>query len=300
MSERSVARAFRGIRTMDGAGVSLTRIFGFSDTAAFDPFLLLDHFGSDQAEEYIAGFPWHPHRGIDTVTYMLQGRVRHGDSIGNSGVIEPGDLQWMTAGSGIIHEEMPQVSPHGVHGFQLWVNLARAEKMRDPAYRGFAASEVRSIAAGGGQARVLAGELDGVRGPVTGVSRDPAYFDIHLGPGGTLEIPTPERDTVFAYIYEGSLLCPCEPLVYAGHMRTDKPLPTGEPRPKTESGTCLLFGEGDRVRFEADSGGAAFLLARGTPLHEPIAWGGPIVMNTRAELEQAFREYSNGSFLKKK
>ncbi len=171
MGERSVTRAFRGIRTMDGAGVSLTRVFGFGDTTAFDPFLLLDHFGSDDAQEYLAGFPWHPHRGIDTVTYMQKGKVRHGDSIGNSGVIEPGDLQWMTAGSGIIHEEMPQLSPGGLRGFQLWVNLSREEKMRDPAYRGFTAAEVKSKSLGGGEARILAGELDGVRGPVTGVSR---------------------------------------------------------------------------------------------------------------------------------
>jgi hypothetical protein len=285
---------------MDGAGVSLTRIFGFSDTAAFDPFLLLDHFGSDEAEEYIAGFPWHPHRGIDTVTYMLQGKVRHGDSIGNSGVIEPGDLQWMTAGSGIIHEEMPQLSPYGVHGFQLWVNLARAEKMREPAYRGFSASDVRAAPAGNGEVRILAGEFDGVRGPVTGVSRDPSYFDLHLGPDGTVAIPVPEGDTAFAYIYEGSLLYPCEPLVYAGHMKPVKPLSAEEPCPKTESGTCLLFGTGDLVRFKAGPGGANLIFARGTPLREPIAWGGPIVMNTRAELELAFREYSEGTFIKKR
>jgi redox-sensitive bicupin YhaK (pirin superfamily) len=300
MAERIVARAFRGNKTMDGAGVSLTRIFGFGDTAALDPFLLLDHFGSDNPDEYLAGFPWHPHRGIDTVTYMLQGKVRHGDSMGNSGVISPGELQWMTAGSGIIHEEMPQSSPLGVHGFQLWVNLSRAEKMRDPAYRGFAAADVRSIPSAGGEARVLAGELGGVRGPVSGVSRDPSYFDLHLVPGGKLEIDTPEGDTAFAYVYEGSLLCPCEPLVYAGHMKAGTPLAKAEPRPQTESGTCILFGSGDRVRFEAGQAGAAFIFARGTPLHEPIAWGGPIVMNTRAELELAFREYSEGTFIKKR
>ncbi len=300
MGERSVSRAFRGIRTMDGAGVALTRIFGFGDTAAFDPFLLLDHFGSETAAEYLAGFPWHPHRGIDTVTYMQKGKVRHGDSIGNSGVIEPGDLQWMTAGSGIIHEEMPQFSPNGLRGFQLWVNLSRAEKMRDPAYRGFAAKEVTSVSVGGGEAKILAGELGGVRGPVAGVSRDPAYFDLRLGPGGKIEIPAPEGETAFAYVYDGSLFCPCEPLVYAGHMRPEGASKLEEPRPSTDSGTCILFGPGDKVSFEAGSAGAGFIFARGKPLHEPIAWGGPIVMNTRAELELAFREYSEGTFIKKK
>jgi len=299
MSERTVARAFRGIKTMDGAGVRLTRIFGFGDTAALDPFLLLDNFGSDVADEYLAGFPWHPHRGIDTVTYMLEGRVRHGDSIGNSGSIEAGDLQWMTAGSGIIHEEMPQLSPRGVHGFQLWVNLSKAEKMREPAYRGIGASEVKRLPVDGGEAIVLAGELGGTRGPVSGVSRDPAYFDLRLGPGGKIEIPAPDGDTAFAYVYLGSLVCPCEPLVYAGHMKSSTDAAAPEPRPKTQSGTCLLFGPGDRVLFEAGSTGASFIFARGRPLHEPIAWGGPIVMNTRAELELAFREYQEGSFIKK-
>ena len=165
---------------------------------------------------------------------MQKGKVRHGDSIGNSGVIKPGDLQWMTAGSGIIHEEMPQFSPNGLRGFQLWVNLSRAEKMRDPAYRGFAAKEVTSVSVGGGEAKILAGELGGVRGPVAGVSRDPAYFDLRLGPGGKIEIPAPEGETAFAYVYDGSLFCPCEPLVYAGHMRPEGASKLEEPRPSTD------------------------------------------------------------------
>lgn len=281
MVERNVARAMLGTRTMDGAGVALTRIFSNREAVAFDPFLLFDAFGSDDPHEYLAGFPRHPHRGIETVTYMLAGRVRHGDSIGNSGVIGPGDLQWMSAGSGIIHEEMPQRSPHGVHGLQLWVNLPRAEKMRDPAYRDASATSVQVISIPGGEVRPLAGSFQGVSSPISGIARDPAYFDLHLVPNAEVELETPSTQTAFVYLYSGSL---------AG---------TGGGGPYS-AGTCILYREGDLIRLRAGTSGCGLVFARAEPLHEPIAWGGPIVMNTQEELELAFEELERGTFVKAK
>jgi redox-sensitive bicupin YhaK (pirin superfamily) len=280
--ERIMTRSFRGAATMDGAGVRLTRIFGFGETAELDPFLLLDAFGSTREADYIKGFPWHPHRGIETVTYMLEGSVRHGDSMGNSGIIGPGELQWMTAGSGIVHEEMPQKSPRGVLGFQLWVNLPRDEKMRDPAYREAVASAVPLAPFAGGQAKVIAGSFLGARGPVSGIAREPMYIDIRLDPGGRVEVEAPGEETVFAFVYEGGIVRPSE-------------------RP---AGTCLLFsaggGPGDAIALEAASSGARLILARARPLREPVAWRGPIVMNSVEELDLAFREYAAGTFVKRR
>ena len=277
MARRKVLRRFRGIETRDGAGVRLRRIFGFDDTAALDPFLLLDAFGSDRPEDYLAGFPWHPHRGIETVTYLLKGSVRHGDSMGNSGVIGPGDLQWMTAGSGIIHEEMPQRSEGGVHGFQLWVNLAAAGKMCDPAYHGVLAAEVPVRQVPGALIRVLAGEYEGTRGPVTGIARDPSYFDVTLEGSAAISLPTHPGSTAFVFVFEGAL--------------------AGEAGP-ARAGDCLLFGPGDEAVLEAGPEGARCIFASALPLREPVAWGGPIVMNTREELDLAFRELDDGTFVK--
>jgi redox-sensitive bicupin YhaK (pirin superfamily) len=279
MEIRSVTRALPGLETMDGAGVKLVRLFGHREAALLDPFLLLDFFGSDDPELYLPGFPWHPHRGIETVTYMLDGTVRHGDSMGNSGFIGPGDLQWMTAGSGIIHEEMPQSSPLGIRGIQLWLNLPAAEKMRDPAYRGFGASQVPAERTDSGEIRVLAGRFGGTRGPVQGIERDPILLDLRLGDSGSATIEAPRGATAIACLYEGSL---AEPALPEG----------GLPR-------CILFGDGDAARFEAGKKGCSLLFACARPLREEIAWGGPIVMNTRAELELAFREYEAGTFVKK-
>ena len=271
---------------MDGAGVRLTRLFGFGDTRPFDPFLLLDAFGSDDPDEYSAGFPWHPHRGIETVTYMLEGTVRHGDSLGSGGVIGPGDLQWMTAGSGIIHEEMPQPSPRGVHGLQLWVNLPASEKMTDPAYRGVEAAAVPRVPCEGGEVLVLAGRFGATEGALRGIARDPLYLDVHLDGRGRLELEIPSGHTVFAYLYRGGL-------ARAGlESRGDSgPVTVGE---------CLLFGSGDSIRAEAGESGARFVLASALPLREPVAWRGPIVMNTMEELDLAFREYREGSFIKRR
>jgi redox-sensitive bicupin YhaK (pirin superfamily) len=283
MAGKAIVRKFRGIETRDGAGVKLRRIFGFRDTETLDPFLLLDAFGSTEAKDYLPGFPWHPHRGIETVTYLLEGSVRHGDSMGNSGVIGPGDLQWMTAGSGIIHEEMPQLSPKGVLGFQLWLNLAASEKMGEPAYRGVLAADVPVKAVPGGSISVLAGVYEELRGPVAAVARDPLYFDLRLSPQGRIELETPEEATAFAFVFEGSLL------------KAEVP---GAGAEGAVSGDCLLFGRGDSVLLEAGPAGARCIFAAALPLRESVAWGGPIVMNTQAELDLAFRELDEGTFVK--
>ncbi len=283
MAEREVISTFGGMETMDGAGVRLIRIFGNREAELFDPFLLLDLFGSDEPDQYLAGFPWHPHRGIETVTYMLEGTVRHGDSMGNSGFIGPGDVQWMTAGSGIIHEEMPQSSPKGIHGFQLWVNLPRAEKMREPAYRGYGATEMPVQDIPGGTVRVIAGNFGPVKGPVQGLVRQPTYLDIRLGEEGSVLLDAPMGETAFACVYEGALQNPSLP-------------------PDTEAGSplCCLFGPGDQVRLKAGKEGCSLIFAHGAPIGEAIAWRGPIVMNTEEELGLAFREYSLGTFVKMK
>lgn len=291
MTERSVLRILPGIETQDGAGVRLRRVFSNRDVQALDPFLLFDVFGSDRVEDYIAGFPMHPHRGIETVTFMLDGTVRHRDSLGNNGVIGAGDLQWMSAGSGIIHEEMPQRSPNGVRGFQLWVNLPRAEKMRDPAYRDAARADIPTVTIPGGEVRPIAGSYQGVSGPLQGIARDPAYFDARLDAGATAVFPSPATQTMFAYVYEGSL-------VVAGNAKAGV-AESGVPRPSTyPAGTAILFGPGDRASLRAGPDGARFVIARAEPLREPIAWGGPIVMNTREELQEAFEELNRGTFMK--
>jgi hypothetical protein len=220
---------------------------------------------------------------------MLEGSVRHGDSMGNSGFIGPGDVQWMTAGSGIIHEEMPQPSPKGIRGFQLWVNLPKAEKMRDPAYRGFVASEMPVERFAGGELRAIAGSFGSAHGPVEGLARQPTYFDIRLGDEGFVELQAPEGETAFACVYEGSLTAPALPALGRQTPALGLRLPL-----------CCLFGPGDRVRLKAGRSGCSLVFAHGAPLGEDIAWGGPIVMNTEAELDLAFREYAAGTFVKTK
>jgi quercetin 2,3-dioxygenase len=281
MAEREIVSSFGGVDTMDGAGVRLRRLFGNREARLMDPFLLLDLFGSEDEDQYLPGFPWHPHRGIETVTYMIDGTVRHGDSMGNSGFIGPGDVQWMTAGSGIIHEEMPQPSPKGIRGLQLWVNLPAADKMCDPAYHGFREIEIPVEIVPGGELRAIAGDYGRAAGPVRGLARPPLYFDLQLGEEGSIELEAPEGQTAFVCVYEGSL---------AGKAEGG-----GAKRP-----VCHLFGPGDRVKLRAGREGCALVFACAEPLGEEIAWGGPIVMNTQAELELAFREYSEGSFIKKR
>ncbi|MGI0156158.1 MAG: pirin family protein, partial [Thermoplasmata archaeon] len=266
---------------LEGAGVRLRRSFSNNEVPLFDPFLLLDRFGSSNPEDYLAGFPWHPHRGIETVTYVLDGRVEHGDTLGNSGVIGSGDVQWMNSGSGIIHQEMPQRSDDGMSGFQLWVNLPAQEKMSVPAYRGLAAGEIPEVSTdSGNRVKVVAGTFERVEGPVRGISVDPTYLDVRVPPSGEFELPTHPGYTVFGHAIEGAG-------TFAG-------ADTGPVR----AGETALFGPGGPVRVRASEEGYRFLLVSGRPLHEPVAWYGPIVMNTASELRSAVRELESGDFIK--
>ena len=278
---RKISRIIRGQATSDGAGVRLTRIFGFYEQGLLDPFLLLDFFGSDNPDDYIAGFPWHPHRGMETVTYMIDGKVEHSDSMGNSGVIGKGDIQWMTAGSGIIHQEMPQIATDRLGGFQLWVNLPAANKMIAPRYQDITATKVPVISlANGVSIKVLAGNYNGTRGPVENIIADPEYFDVAMPENSEFIAPVNPDYTVFAYLYEGT--------AQFDESRTE-PL---------HAGLGALFGKGPQVRVTTGASKARFILISGNPIGEPVAWRGPIVMNTEAELNVAFKEYREGNFIK--
>jgi len=270
--------------TMEGAGVRLRRAFGFGDTDATDPFLLLDDFRGDEPADYVAGFPWHPHRGIETITYMLEGTVEHGDSMGNTGTIGPGDTQWMTAGSGIIHQEMPQPGPGGrMGGFQLWANLPASHKMMDPRYRDIRSAEVPVVEAPGGvRIRVICGEVQGSRGPVRDVVIEPEYLDVSLSAGASYEHPTPSGHTVIAYVFEGEAVFGAGAGARVGNRH------------------LAVFDDGDALPMAAGQAPARLLLVSGRPLREPVAWRGPIVMNTQAELRAAFEEFNNGTFIKKR
>jgi redox-sensitive bicupin YhaK (pirin superfamily) len=273
--------------TIEGAGVRLKRAFGFSQVPQFDPFLLLDHFGSNDPADYLAGFPWHPHRGIETITYMLVGEVEHGDSLGNGGIIRTGDVQWMTAGGGIIHQEMPKSGPGGVMGgFQLWANLPASHKMMDPRYRDVQSRDIPEVTAeGGARVKVVCGEVHGVKGPVGDIVIEPEYLDVTVPAGARFSHPVTAGHTVFAYVFEGEAF-------FNGRA----PGSTGG----VEAGHVVLFGEGDEVVAAAGGGPVArFILVSGKPLREPIAWAGPIVMNTQEELRQAFQEYRDGTFIKR-
>jgi redox-sensitive bicupin YhaK (pirin superfamily) len=273
---RPVKQILKSKATIEGAGVNLKRVFGYYEIPRFEPFLLLDHFGSDNPEDYIKGFPWHPHRGIETVTYMLSGEVEHGDSMGNRGVIGAGDIQWMTAGSGIIHQEMPKRYEGLMQGFQLWVNLPAKKKMIAPKYRGITGDQVPTVQRGGNEVRVIAGSVDGAKGPVKDLVVEVEYLDVKLGAGKTFEHATGKENTVLLYAIEG--------LGYAGEKLI-------EPQ------HCVLFGEGDMVQIRSDTG-LRFLFVAGKSLKEPIAWGGPIVMNTQGELTLAFWELEQNVFIK--
>ena len=286
MITRKIRRVTSSVPTLEGAGVYLNRAFANSDVALFDPFLLLDDFRSATPAHYKKGFPWHPHRGIETITYVLKGDVEHGDSLGNKGVISCGDVQWMTAGSGIIHQEMPQGDGDGrMEGFQLWANLPAAQKMMHPRYRDISAAQIPTVTLEDGvEIKVICGKVGEVSGPVTDVMIEPEYLDVRLPPGTTFSRPTPADHTVFAYVHAGSGRFGVE---------TDE---TDEP-PGNRS--LVLFERGDRVSITAgEEDELRFLLVSGKPLGEPIAWGGPIVMNTQDELQLAFTEFQNGTFIK--
>ena len=299
MSIRPVNRVITARPTIEGAGVRLRRAFGFGDTEEYDPFLLLDDFRSDRPADYLAGFPWHPHRGIETITYVLSGTVDHGDSLGNKGTIAPGDVQWMTAGSGIIHQEMPKGDTKGsMHGFQLWANLPSSLKMTAPRYQEIHAGDIPEVTDDDGtRARVVCGELWGARGPVVGVAADPNYIDISVPPGRTKTLPVETSRHAFVYVFAGSgrFDNASEPRAVATEFVGPQQGPSGV---AAENRSLILFDSGDEVTVHAGDQGIRFLLVTGKPIGEPVAWRGPIVMNTEQELEKAWAELRDGTFLK--
>jgi quercetin 2,3-dioxygenase len=304
MSIRAVKRHITATPTVEGAGVKLQRVFGFGDTEDFDPFLLLDDFRNDRPQDYLRGFPWHPHRGIETITYVLAGTVAHGDSLGNEGTLGAGDIQWMTAGSGIIHQEMPQGDAAGrMHGFQLWANLPRALKMTTPRYQDVKAIDIPEIVDDDGTAvRVVCGEFWGRRGPVDGIAAEPQYLDISVPPGRKRTIAIDTRRHAFAYVFAGTGTFggASAPRAVQTDMLERPDLDLMDHTRPTMAGnrSLVLFDNGDEVTVQAGDEGVRFLLVSGRPLEEPVAWYGPIVMNTADELKQAFREVENGTFLK--
>jgi len=301
MSDRPVKRLAKSKPTMEGAGVHLRRAFGFGNTSDYDPFLLLDDFRNDRPPDYLAGFPWHPHRGIETITYVLAGTVEHGDSMGNAGTIGAGDVQWMTAGSGIIHQEMPKGDAQGrMHGFQLWANLPASLKMTKPRYQDVKAADVPVVTEDDGtKARVVCGSFWGATGPVDEVAIEPIYLDIEVPPGIRRSLPVETSRHAFAYVFAGAgkfcnasspLAVPTEPASWAD----------AAPHAEADNRTLVLFDRGDEVTIEAGEQGIRFLLVSGKPLGEPVAWYGPIVMNTQEQLREAFQELQDGTFLKTK
>jgi redox-sensitive bicupin YhaK (pirin superfamily) len=299
MSIRPVKRIVQSKPTIEGAGVRLRRAFGFGETSETDPFLLLDDFRNDRPADYLAGFPWHPHRGIETITYVLSGTVEHGDSLGNRGTLGSGDVQWMTAGRGIMHQEMPQGDSKGrMHGFQLWANLPSSLKMTAPRYQDVKATDVPEVTDDDGtRARVLCGTFWGVVGPVDGIAAEPSYVDIWVPPGARKRLPVETTRHAFAYVFAGSgRFANASP---PRGVLTDRIGAWNTPAWEQAEDRCLVvFDRGDEVDVQAGEQGIRFLLASGRPLEEPVAWYGPIVMNTEAELKQAFAELQDGTFLK--
>jgi redox-sensitive bicupin YhaK (pirin superfamily) len=302
MSIRPVKRIVQSKPAIEGAGVKLRRAFGFGDTSELDPFLLFDDFRNDRPDDYRAGFPWHPHRGIETVTYVLAGTVEHGDSLGNRGKLGAGDVQWMTAGSGILHQEMPQGDRQGrMHGFQLWANLPAALKMTAPRYQDISAAEVPVITDDDGTVvRVVSGDFWGKRGPVDGVATDPRYLDVWVPAGLRKSLPVETNRHAFAYVFEGSGTFRAASQPFG--VLTEKEVDQRELRIREQTGnrSLVLFDSGDEVTVQAGDEGVRFLLVSGKPIEEPVAWYGPIVMNTQAELQQAAAELRDGTFIKRR
>ena len=299
MSIRPVKSVSTSTPAVEGAGVKLRRAFGFGDTSEFDPFLLLDDFRNERPADYLAGFPWHPHRGIETITYVLAGTVEHGDSMGNRGVISSGDVQWMTAGRGIIHQEMPKGDHAGrMHGFQLWANLPSTLKMTDPRYQEVKTNDIPEVTDDDGtHVRLVCGSFWGKKGPVDGIAADPIYIDVSVPPGKRKTLPVETSRSAFAYVFAGSgkfcnasgpLAVPTESIKWSD---TNPPL-------EADNRSLILFDRGDEVTVQAGPDGIRFLLVSGKPLQEPVAWYGPIVMNTQEQLQEAFDELKQGNFLK--
>ena len=313
MSLRPVRRIVESRPTLEGAGVRLRRAFGFGATHDFDPFLLLDDFRNENPEDYLAGFPWHPHRGIETITYVLAGTVNHGDSLGNSGSLGAGDVQWMTAGSGILHQEMPKGDPDGrMHGFQLWANLPASLKMTAPRYQDITAEAIPEVTDDDGtKVRVICGEFWGRRGPVEGVAADPRYLDMWVPAGRRRTLPVEAARHAFAYVFDGAgsfrdASAPLAPLTeQVGRPASPAPdrrgaieRPPAPVRDETGNRSLVLFGGGDEITVQAGERGIRFLLVSGRPIEEPVAWYGPIVMNTPEELRRAYAELEAGTFIK--
>jgi len=298
---RKIRKVLKSKPTLEGAGVHLRRVFGFPEVPVFDPFLLLDDFRSDNPEHFLKGFPWHPHRGIETITYVLKGDVEHGDSMGNKGIIGSGDVQWMTAGSGIVHQEMPKGDADGrMYGFQLWANLPSGQKMMDPRYRDVTAKQIPEVRLPGGTtARIIAGEVAGVRGPVGDIVIDPEYIDLSVPAGSEYIHATKPGHTVFAYIIDGrGYFCRQKnPFTYEVEGENYFDL---DRDPFVGNGSLVLFDDGEGIAVFAEDHPVRFLLISGRPIGEPVAWYGPIVMNTREELRIAFEEYERGTFIKYK
>ncbi len=301
MSIRPVKKIIQARPAIEGAGVNLRRAIGFGDPSESDPFLLLDDFRNERPEDYLAGFPWHPHRGIETITYVLAGSVEHGDSMGNKGVISSGDIQWMTAGSGIIHQEMPKGDNAGrMHGFQLWANLPSSLKMTSPRYQEIKSNDIPEVTEDDGTAaRIICSNFWGKVGPVEGIAANPIYVDVSVPPGKKKSLPIDTRNNAFAYVFAGSgkfcnasgpLAVPTESV---GWSDTTPPV-------EAQNRSLILFDSGDEVTVQAGDEGIRFLLISGKPLKEPVAWYGPIVMNTQDELRKAFQELQSGTFLKPK
>jgi redox-sensitive bicupin YhaK (pirin superfamily) len=299
MSLRPVKRVLTPKDTLEGAGVRLKRAFGFGNTEEFDPFLLFDDFRNERPEDFLKGFPWHPHRGIETITYVLAGSVDHGDSLGNKGSLGAGDVQWMTAGSGIMHQEMPKGDPTGrMHGFQLWANLPASLKMTAPRYQDVTSDAIpEAVDDDGTRVRVVCGEFWGKTGPVDGVAASPQYLDISVPPGVKKHLPIETTRHAFAYVFAGS-----------GTFR-DASQPRGVQTEVVGDGAAtvrsavgdrslVLFDSGDEIVVQAGDAGIRFLLVSGQPIEEPVAWYGPIVMNTEEQLQQAYSELRAGTFIK--
>jgi quercetin 2,3-dioxygenase len=299
VSIRAIKEVIQARPTMEGAGVKLHRGFGFGNTTEFDPFLLFDDFRNDRPADFLKGFPWHPHRGIETITYVLAGTVEHGDSLGNEGTLGAGDIQWMTAGSGIIHQEMPKGDPQGrMHGFQLWANLPASLKMTTPRYQDVSGRDIPSITDDDGTiVKVVCGEFWGRRGPVDGIAADPQYLDVTVPPHKRKTLPVAVTRHAFAYVFAGS-----GTFRDASGPRPVKTDDTGDVDNAVDNDardrSLILFDRGDEVTVQAGEHGIRFLLVSGKPLEEPVAWHGPIVMNTQAELRQAFEDVRNGTFIK--
>jgi redox-sensitive bicupin YhaK (pirin superfamily) len=297
--ERKIRKVFKSKPVIEGAGVHLKRAFGFSEVPLFDPFLLLDDFRSAHPADYLKGFPWHPHRGIETITYVLRGDVEHGDSMGNKGDITGGDVQWMTAGSGVVHQEMPKGDPEGtMEGFQLWANLPAANKMMAPRYRDIQANLIPLVTLDNGvKIKIICGRVNGNAGPVKDIVIEPEYLDITVPPGTTYLHPTKPGHTVFVYVIDGAgFLCDeKKPFTFealgVNYFDTQR-------EPSVDNETLVLFEDGDHVYINTENEQMRFLLVSGKPINEPVAWNGPIVMNTSDELQVAFEEYEKGTFIR--